>query len=108
MKWAQWLNALIGIWFIISPWTLGFSQISMATTLSVIFGAILLIVSFWAAVQEKAVNWSSWLGWVSLIMGVLVIVVSFSFSLSAAAMWTNAILGVIVVILDLFAMGKSE
>ena len=108
MKWAQWLNALIGVWFIVSPWIMGFNQLSSATWFSVIAGAILLIVSFWAATQTDAINWSSWQGWVSLIVGIVFVIVSVSVGLPTVAMWTTGILGVIVFILDLLTMGTQE
>lgn len=108
MKWTQWLNALIGIWFIISPWTLSFSQLSNPTWFSVVIGAILVIVSFWAAVQNKVVNWSSWQSWIALLMGILGILVTVSWGLAASVMWTNGVLGAVVIILNLFAMGHKE
>lgn len=108
MKWAQWINALIGIWFIISPWSLGYSQYSGAVWFSIIAGAILLIVSFWAAVQSQPYSWSSWQSWVALIMGILLIIESFSWSLSSGAMWTDIILGAVVIVLDLIAMGSTQ
>lgn len=108
MKWAQWINALIGIWFIISPWILGYSHYPGAVWFSVIFGAILLIVSFWAAVQSEARGWASWQSWIALVMGILFIIESFSWSLSSGAMWTDIILGVIVIILDFIAMSTTQ
>ncbi len=108
MKWMHWINALIGIWFLISPWTLGYSQSAGAVWYSVVFGAILLIVSFWAAVQLDPKGWSSWPCWIALIMGILFIIGSFSWNLSTAATWIDVILGVVVVILDLIAMGVAQ
>ncbi len=108
MKWAQWINALIGVWLIISPWTLGYSQDSGALWFSIIVGAILLIVSIWAAVQSEIKGWASWQSWIALLMGVLAIIESFSFKFSTGTMWTDIILGVVVIILDLFAMGITQ
>lgn len=108
MKWAQWINALIGVWFIISPWTLGYSQYTGALWFSIILGAILLIVSIWAAVQSKTLGWASWQSWIALVMGILFIIESFSWNLSSGAMWTDIILGVVVIVLDLIAMGATQ
>jgi hypothetical protein len=108
MKWTQWINALIGVWFIISPWTLGYSQYAGAVWLSIILGAILFIVSFWAAVQSETPGFASWQSWVALVMGILFIIESFSWSLSSGAMWTNIILGAVVIVLDLIAMGVAQ
>jgi len=41
------LNALIGVWFIIAPWAIGYSDQSGALWSSIIFGIIQVIVSLW-------------------------------------------------------------
>lgn len=108
MKWAQWINALIGVWLIISPWTLGYSQDGGTVWFSIIVGAILLIVSVWAAVQSEIPGWASWQSWIALIMGILAIIESFSSKLSTGAMWTDIILGAVVIILGLSVMGVTQ
>ncbi|WP_242067963.1 SPW repeat protein [Priestia endophytica] len=45
MKTRGSLNTLIGVWFIIAPWVIGFSDQSGALWSSIIFGIIQIIVS---------------------------------------------------------------
>ncbi|MEK6445052.1 SPW repeat protein [Priestia aryabhattai] len=40
-------NAIIGIWFVIAPWLLGFSYDAGATSSSIVFGTLQVIMSFW-------------------------------------------------------------
>lgn len=46
--WASWLNALIGIWVIISPWVYGYSGTAWMWN-SIILGIIMLVLGFWSA-----------------------------------------------------------
>lgn len=108
MKWAQWLNALIGVWFIISPWTLNYSSDSGALWLSIIGGAILLIVSVWAASSDSGTGRGAWQNWIALLMGVWFIIEGPIFGLASGALWTNLILGVIALILAILAMSGSK
>ena len=48
------INALLGIWMIISPWVYGYSSTNMARTWnSVIFGIIVLILGVWSAAATR-------------------------------------------------------
>ena len=41
----QWVFFGIGVWIIISPWILGFSEISLAKWSNVLLGIVLVIIS---------------------------------------------------------------
>lgn len=49
--WKLWLTALIGVWVLISPWVYNFSSNTGALWNSIIFGAIIIILSTWAAIS---------------------------------------------------------
>jgi hypothetical protein len=52
MRWLSGINALAGIWMIISAWVLGFSSDAKATWSAVIIGIIVLVlgaIRFFAA-----------------------------------------------------------
>lgn len=108
MKWRNAINALIGIWFIISPWVMGFSHVTAAVWTSVVLGAVLLIVSFWAAMRKDSSGFGVWQTWVSLIMGIWFIVQPFAFTLGKANAWESVILGAIVILLNIWTMSASE
>lgn len=109
MKALHWLNALIGIWFIIAPWALSFSGHSGALWASIIVGAIQLIVSFWAAVTEDPVGWGLWQGWIALLAGIWFLIQPYVLSgLGTSEQWVSTILGIITIIFSLIVMGKKK
>lgn len=50
-EWEEWLNGLIGLWIMVSPWILGFSAMAAAMWSAVVLGALIAIASFWKAVE---------------------------------------------------------
>lgn len=50
----SWINALLGIWMIISPWVYGYVNTNEARMWnSVIFGIIVLILGVWSAAATR-------------------------------------------------------
>jgi hypothetical protein len=49
----NWLNFLIGIWLIISPYVLGFSSITVAMWNSIIVGAVVSVMELGAALSIR-------------------------------------------------------
>jgi hypothetical protein len=48
--WEEWLNLIVGVWTLISPWVLGFQENRTAMTVHVVVGvlvAILAAVEIW-------------------------------------------------------------
>jgi hypothetical protein len=48
---ASWLNALLGIWLIISPWVYGFAGTGQEWN-SIVVGIIVLIFGFWGGTEH--------------------------------------------------------
>ena len=108
MKWRNWLAAIIGIWFIISPWVLGFSDKSGALWTSVIIGAVQLIVAGSASTKDDSSGWTVWQTWLSLITGIWFIIAPYIFALGAGETWTSVILGAVTALLSLWTMGTKS
>jgi hypothetical protein len=54
--WASWLNVLLGIWLIVSPFALGYSGAAgIATWNSVILGVGVIVLAYFAATSASAV-----------------------------------------------------
>ena len=51
--WEEWLNALLGLWMIISPWALKFSPQHPATYVAVITGIVALVLALWTLGTDK-------------------------------------------------------
>jgi len=53
--WEEWLNLIVGLWVIVSPWVLGFSAAQHAMTVHVLIGilvAVLAGVELWFKAHE--------------------------------------------------------
>lgn len=51
---ASWINVILGVWLIVAPWVVGFSNVMGATWTSVITGIVVAIIALWAALGEHA------------------------------------------------------
>ena len=60
MAWEEWGNFILGIWLIISPWLLGFSNLSTAMSNAVIIGIAVAALALWALGTDKDIGgwWS--------------------------------------------------
>ncbi|MCM3774146.1 SPW repeat protein [Priestia aryabhattai] len=99
------LIALIGAWFILAPWVVGFSDQSGALWSSIIFGIIQIIVSLWVCNKP---GWTSWQNWVSVLTGVWFVIFPFIYSLTNEEIWSSIILGIITIILSLLNLGSNS
>ena len=52
--WLSWINALLGIWLILSPWIYGFTDNTGRKWNSVIVGIVVLVLSIWSAVATSS------------------------------------------------------
>lgn len=48
-KWEEWIEALLGLWLIVSPYLLGFTTQMNATVNQVIVGIIVAALAVWSA-----------------------------------------------------------
>ncbi|MCL6548056.1 MAG: SPW repeat protein [Alicyclobacillus sp.] len=110
MKWRNGLNALMGLWFIVSPWILGISSDEKVVWTSVIIGAIQLVCAVWSAAQEEPAGVRHWQNWVTLVTGLWFIVQPFALSLTneQAELWTSLILGAVTAVLSLWMLGADR
>lgn len=44
-QWEEWLNLVLGLWAIVSPWVIGFSAIAAATYSHVVIGIIVAVLA---------------------------------------------------------------
>lgn len=52
--WLSWINALLGIWLILSPWIYGYTGNAGRMWNSIIVGIVVLVLSVWSAVATSA------------------------------------------------------
>ena len=65
-KIASGLNILVGLWLIIAPFVLGYSDQTSPTAASILFGFLIAVI---AALRVFRMPDASWLGWVNVILG---------------------------------------
>ncbi len=98
----DWINLLLGIWLIASPWVLGTVASTTSTTVLVVIGIALVIFSAWALaqVENRVAEW-----W-NVFLGVLLFFLPWIFNYSG--MVSNAvnswIVGIVVAALALITL----
>jgi hypothetical protein len=50
----SWINVLLGIWVLISPWVLGFAGHATPMTNNVITGIVIIILAAWSALATSS------------------------------------------------------
>lgn len=108
MKWRNWLCALIGAWFIVSPWVLRISHEATATKVSVIVGAVQVIVSIWAAQTFVRPNYKIWQNWVALICGFWFVIHPFLGDFELGQYYSIVVPGLITIIFGFWTLMTSS
>jgi sulfite exporter TauE/SafE len=98
------INAIIGIWFVIAPWMLGFSYDAGATSASIVFGILQVITSLLGANKS---GWNSWQNWISLISGLWFVLFPFIYSLTGEVLWSSIILGLMTGLFSLWSLNSK-
>lgn len=99
--WQDPLNALIGVWVILSPWALGFQDTQVAMANAVVFGLALLAAALGATFVPRA--------WEELTEGAIGLWLMASpwalgFSMHRNAMLSTLIAGIVVAALALWTL----
>jgi hypothetical protein len=91
------INLVAGMWLIISPFLLGYSE--GATTNSVIVGIAVSAL----AIIRLAMSRDAWTGWLVAAMGLWLIIAPFIFGFTEpAVLWNEIIVGIIIAGLSLW------
>jgi hypothetical protein len=99
------LAALIGVWFIIAPWVVNFSDDTGALWTSVIIGAVQVISSLLGFVGS---GWNALQNWISLLTGVWFIIFPFIYTVDNGGLWASVVLGAVTVIINLWILSFKE
>jgi SPW repeat len=93
---VSWINILLGIWVIISPFVLGFSMLPAALWNNVATGGAVAILALIRTSVPQQPGWS----WINAILGIWLIISPFALGfVSGAALWNSVILGIIITII---------
>lgn len=102
---ASIINILAGIWLIISPGVLGFSNSAVQTN-NVWLGFIVGVLALIRAIVPEART--MWLSWINILAGIWLIISPFALGFTSTAQRTNdIILGIIVGVLAIWSSGAT-
>src|SRR5690348_7628848 len=51
--WEEWVELLVGLWLIVSPWVLAFSAVSIAMTSTIAAGIVIAALALWVLLVDK-------------------------------------------------------
>ncbi|MGH8820177.1 MAG: SPW repeat protein [Rhodoferax sp.] len=99
--WQDPVNCLLGLWFVLSPWVVGYQDMSGAVASAIVLGVLMIIASFGAMLVPKA-----WEEWSQFVLGILMIIAPWvvQFSSHGDAMRTSVITGIVTLILALWTL----
>jgi hypothetical protein len=102
---VAWINILLGIWVLISPWVLVFGPHPVAVWNNVATGAAVILV---AALRGSMPQQSSW-SWLNGLLAIWLIISPFVLGyVNPAAIWNNVILGIIIGIVALSSVAMKS
>jgi hypothetical protein len=101
---ASGLNVLAGIWLIIAPFVLGYSNGDPYWN-DIVFGAIVAVLGL---VRVSGAYRASELSWINALIGVWIFISAFWLDNTTTAGWNDIILGVIVFVLGIASASASE
>ena len=55
-KWEEWLDIALGLWLVVSPWILGFSDLRVAVWSAVGCGLVIAAMGAWTSYEEMGQN----------------------------------------------------
>ncbi len=99
MRWASWINFILGLWLIVAPFALRYANVPGAAPEDVILGILIAAFSLWMASTYEAPAGPSWL---VVVFGIWTIIAPFVLGYSrqsAAELRNDVAVGVVVVIL---------
>ncbi|HLM83671.1 MAG TPA: SPW repeat protein [Candidatus Bathyarchaeia archaeon] len=102
---AGWINVILGIWLIASPFLLGFTGTALSRN-NVIFGIIIAVLSLF---EVSAPEESAWAGWLNALFGIWILISPFVLGFTGmGALWNGIIAGIIVAVLAIWGATSSS
>ncbi|HEU4792405.1 MAG TPA: SPW repeat protein [Nitrolancea sp.] len=101
------LTILAGLWLILSPFILGFTNLRSSMWNAIIVGIILAAL---AAIRLYSARRKSWISWVSAALGVWLILTPFFYQVTdnSRVMWNFIIVGIVVTVLGIWGALATE
>jgi len=108
-KWQDWVNFALGLWVIVSPWTIAHvipvDLMDAAMWNHYIIGLAVAIIAVVAAYA-----WSAWEEWTNVVLGGWLLISPWVLGFSAATglMWNAVITGVLIVVFAGWVLAEEQ
>lgn len=105
LKWEDWVGIALGVWMLVSPWVVGFSDHSAATMNALIMGTILVLEELLELNVHEAAE-----EWIDIVAGLWLMIspIALGFaSLTPAAVSTMAV-GLLTVLFAAWALSPLD
>ena len=104
---ASWINVIVGIWLIITPYIYGYAGTTVGTS-SILIGIVVGVLSLVRAFSS--LRGTFWLSWVNVIAGAWLIISPFVLGVTDSnAVFANEIIfGIVVGIVALWNLGVTN
>ena len=104
-QWQDALNALLGLWLVISPWLLGYAGETLAAWNAWIPGVIIAVAAIAALTAFHA-----WEEWVNAALGLWLVISPWLLGYAGvtAALWNHVIVGLLTLALALWGVWRAR
>jgi len=93
---VSWINIVLGILVIISPFVVQFTRFPAAMWNNVIVGIVIAVLAIIRNSVPRQTGWS----WVNVILGIWMIISPFALgAMTTAVLWNNIILGIVIALI---------
>ena len=99
---SSWVNVLLGVWVLISPFILAFTRVEQAMWNNVAVGGAVILVAFTRAAGKRPASM------LNVLLGIWLLISPFALRFVSApvALWNNVILGVVITIVAVRARAE--
>lgn len=103
-QWQDWVNLILGVWLIISPWVMNYNDAYMAAGNSFIMGVAVVVVSLTALISPQV-----WEEWINLLLAAFLIIspLTVGFTHQTTAVWNVVVLGLLIGADAVWALSKQ-
>lgn len=103
-QWEDWTSWLLGLWLLLSPWTLFFEHEPRALENALVVGALIIVVE----IVELSV-FRDWEEWMNVALGAWLAISPWALGItSGSARWNFVIVGVLVLALALYEIREMQ
>lgn len=107
-RYAFFINLILGLWLLVSPWVLGFTSMVTPMWSHIIVGVIIALLALWRAL-EPADESRVWASWAMAVLGLYSVISPWVFGYSATTrlVLSDVVAGIIIAALAIWtAMGR--